>query len=72
MQIDLGVTCDSIEELLREKYNLSEPIRLSGMDFDELSDMCVFSFETEEEDSKRIGRKWDDMAFAEGLIEEAI
>jgi hypothetical protein len=42
------------------------------MEFDEAGDLCAFSFEVDAADSKLICREWDDYAFVEGLIENAI
>ena len=42
------------------------------MDYDELSDVCAFEFEVDAGDSVRINRKWDDYAFTEDILGEAI
>lgn len=72
VNLELAIACDLIEDLLQAKYNLTEPVRLVKMEHDELSDLCAFSFDVEADDSALIGRNWDDYAFAEGIVNEAI
>ena len=72
MKLELTVACDQMEDLLQARYNLNEPVKLIGMDYDELSDVCAFEFEVEADDSVRINRKWDDYAFTEDILGEAI
>ena len=72
MKLELSVNCDTVEDILRARYNLTEDVRLTDMEFDEAGDLCAFSFEGDAADSKLICREWDDYAFVEGLIENAI
>ena len=72
MKIELSVACDQIEDMLQAHYNLADPVKLTGMDYDEKADLCAFEFEVESEDCPKINRNWDDWAFTEGLIEDAI
>lgn len=72
MKIELGANCSEIEDMLSRRYNLSEPVKLMGLEFDEGSDLVAFSFEVDAEDSIQIDRNWDSSAFTTGLIEEAI
>lgn len=72
MKLELTVACDQMEDLLQARYNLNEPVKLIGMDYDELSDVCAFEFEVDASDSVRINRKWDDYAFTEDILGEAI
>lgn len=72
VKLELTVACDQMEDLLQARYNLNEPVKLIGMDYDELSDVCAFEFEVDAGDSVRINRKWDDYAFTEDILGEAI
>jgi hypothetical protein len=72
VEIELTVNCEEIEEMLRSQYNLDEPVKLTRMEHDELSDVCAFTFEVDADDSKQICRNWDSSAFTTGLLEEAI
>jgi len=72
VKIELAIACDLLEDLLQSRYNLTSPVRLTKMEHDELSDLCAFEFDVEAEDSALIGRNWDDYAFSEDLIGEAI
>jgi hypothetical protein len=70
--IELDVPCGAIEELLRDKYHLDEPVKLVRMEHDELGDLCAFTFDVDAVDSKMICRDWDNSDFAMSLLEEAI
>ena len=72
MQIELTANCSDIEQMLQIKHGLSEETRLTGVEFDETGDLVAFSFEVDAGDAKNICRQWDNYAFSEGLIEEAI
>jgi hypothetical protein len=72
VKLELSVNCDTIEDLLQAHYNLSEPVKVIGMEYDETGDLCAFEIEVDAEDSSRINRHWDDFAFTQGLIENAI
>lgn len=72
MIIEVEVPASSVEELLSAQHNLSEPVRLAGIEHDELSDVCAFVFEVDEDDVPKIDRNWDNDEFAAGLLEEAI
>jgi hypothetical protein len=58
--------------MLQDKHGMSGDVRLTGVEFDETGDLVAFEIEVEAEDSMLIGRSWDNYAFTEGLLEEAI
>lgn len=72
MNLELTINCSEVEQLLQDRHGLDGPVRLTNVEYDEVGDLIAFGFEVEAEDSTKIGRFWDDMAFTEGLIEEAI
>jgi hypothetical protein len=72
VKIDLIVPCETIEEMLYVQYRLDEPAKLTNMEYDEMGDLCAFTFAVDEEDSTKVSRDWSDDSFAEGLISEAI
>ena len=72
MIIELAVPVSTVEEMLSARHQLEEPVRLTHVEHDELSDICAFVFEVDEEDVPKIDRGWDDDDFAAGLIEESI
>ncbi len=72
MKIELMIPCSTIEEMLHAQYHLEEPVKLTQMEHDDLSDVVAFSFEVDAEDREKITRDWDDDAFAVDLMEEAI
>lgn len=72
MKIELAVPCSAIEEMICFQYKLDEPVKLTDMEYDEMGDLCAFTFETDAENTERIHRNWDDSAFACGIVEEAI
>lgn len=72
MIIELAVPCSAIEEMLSVRHSLSEPVMLTHIERDELSDVCALVFEVDEGDVPRIDRGWDGDDFAAGLIEESI
>jgi hypothetical protein len=72
VKLELTVACDQLEDILQARYNLTEPVKVVGMEYDELSDVCAFELEVEAADSRLICRQWDDYAFSEDFIGEAI
>lgn len=72
MKIDLDVNCSDLEDMLVTHYNLSEPVKIVSVEFDETGDLIAMGFEVDAEDSVQIGRNWDSYAFTQGLISEAI
>ena len=72
MNIELSLSCDQIEDLLQAQYNLDEPVKLTGMEYDEDGDLCAFQFDVEESDTERLHRDWNDWGFAEGLVGEIL
>ena len=72
MKIDLDVNCSDLEDMLATHYNLSEPVKLVSVEFDEAGDLIAMGFEVDAGDCKQICRNWDSYAFTEGLISEAI
>ena len=72
VKIELIVPVEKIEDMLNAQYHLEEPVRLTEMEHDEMSELCAFTFEVDEEDLPRIDRNWDDDLFAEGLMSEAV
>ena len=72
MRLELSVSCDQIEDMVQTQHNLELPVKLIKMDYDSISDLCAFEFEVDEEQFKKINRVWDDYAFTEDLIGEAI
>lgn len=72
MIIELMVTATAIEDLLSVHHRLDEPVRLTSVEHDELSDLCAFVFEVDEADVPKLDRGWDTDDFASGLVEEAI
>ena len=45
---------------------------MTRMEHDEYADLCVFTFEVEEDEAVLIDRQWDDTSFAGDILEEAI
>ena len=72
VKIELTVNCDQLEDILQARYDLTDPVKLIGLEYDEMSDVCAFEFEVDAGDSVRINRKWDDYMFTEDLLGEAI
>jgi hypothetical protein len=70
--IELTVNVSDVEELLKNRHDMSGEVRLTGVEFDESGDLVAFSFDVEAEDSVNIDRFWGDLSFAEGLVEDAI
>jgi hypothetical protein len=72
VKIELNANCSDLERVLASYYNLSEPVKMISVEFDEAGDLIAMGFEVDAEDSIQICRKWDNYAFAEGLIGEAV
>lgn len=72
MRLELSVSCDQIEDMVQTQHNLDMPVKLIKMDYDSIGDLCAFEFEVDDEQYRMINRNWDDYAFTEGLVEEAI
>ena len=72
VKIDLVVPCDAIEDVLCAQYMLDEPVKLTNMEYDEMGELCAFTFEVDEDDLPKIDRNWDDDSFADGLIQDII
>ena len=51
---------------------LDEPVKLTNMEYDEMGELCAFTFEVDEDDLPKIDRNWDDDSFADGLIQDII
>ncbi len=58
--------------MLCAKYRLEETAKLTGLEFDELSDVIALSFDVADYDLEKIDHDWDDDELAFELIEEAI
>lgn len=72
IQIELSVSCSSIEEMLHSQYHLDEPVKLTKMEHDEMGDLCVFTLEMDEDTARKINRGWDESQFSGNLVDEAI
>ena len=72
VKIELTVNCDQLEDLLQARYNLTDSVKLVNLEYDELSDICAFEFEGDADDCRLITRNWDNYAFTEDLLGEAI
>jgi hypothetical protein len=72
VKIDLVVPCDAIEGILCSQYMLDEPVKLTNMEYDEMGELCAFTFEVDEDDLAKIDRGWDDESFASDLMQDAI
>ena len=72
VKIDLVVPCDTIEGVLCSQYRLDEPVKLTNMEYDEMGELCAFTFEVDEDDLPKIDRNWDDDSFADEMIQDAI
>jgi hypothetical protein len=72
VKIDLVVPCDAIEDVLCSQYRLDEPVKLTNMEYDEMGELCAFTFEVDEDDLPKIDRNWDDDSFASDLMQDAI
>jgi hypothetical protein len=72
VKIDLVVPCDAIEGILCSQYMLDEPVKLTNMEYDEMGELCAFTFEVDEDDLPKIDRNWDDDSFASDLMQDAI
>jgi hypothetical protein len=72
VKIDLVVACDVIEGILCSQYMLDEPVKLTNMEYDEMGELCAFTFEVDEEDLPRIDRGWDDESFASDMMQDAV
>jgi hypothetical protein len=72
VKLELTANCSDIEQMLQDKHGMSGDVRLTGVEFDETGDLVAFEIEVAAEDSMLIGRSWDNYAFTEGLLEEAI
>jgi hypothetical protein len=72
VKIDLVVACDAIEGVLCSQYMLDEPVKLTNMEYDEMGELCAFTFEVDEEDLPKIDRGWDDESFASDMMSDAV
>ena len=72
VKIELVVPVERIEDMLNAQYYLEEPVRLTKVEHDEMSELCAFTFSVDEDDLPKIDRNWDDESFAEGLMSEAV
>jgi hypothetical protein len=72
VKIELSLHCDQIEDLLQAQHNLDEPVKLIGMEYDSMSDLCALEFEVDSGEVAKINRDWSDWDFAEGLVADAL
>ena len=72
MKIELGLHCDQIEDLLQTQHNLDEPVKLTGMEHDSLSDLCILEFEVPSSEVDKINRDWDAWDFAEKMVADTL
>ncbi len=60
MRIEMNVPLEFVEDEFVERHYLDEPIRITGIEFDEFSRLAVVTVEVEESDAGRLRWVADD------------